>query len=80
MRTKRTFGSSTRKPGTSRRRIMFEELLEIADDGSNDWTIRTNKSGDEYEVANTEVVQRSRLRIDVRKWYLSKVLPKKFQR
>lgn len=56
---------------------MFEELLEIADDGSNDlMTVR--KGNTEYEMENKEVVNRSRLRVDTRKWYLSKVLPKKF--
>ena len=39
--------------------LMFEELLEIADDKDKD-------------------VMRDRLRVDTRKWYLSKVVPKKF--
>lgn len=57
--------------------LMFDELLEIADDGSNDLMIK--KFGDtEVEVENKEVVNRSRLRVDTRKWYLSKVLPKKY--
>lgn len=55
---------------------MFEELLEIADDGTNDWTTRESKDGTEYEVVNPEVVARSRLRVDTRKWFLSKVAPK----
>lgn len=57
--------------------LMFDELLEIADDGSNDWMTKT--FGDtEIEVENKEVVNRSKLRVDTRKWYLSKVLPKKY--
>ena len=55
-----------------------EEILEIADDGSNDWETRTGVGGREYEAINNEVVQRSRLRVDARKWLLSKLLPKKF--
>lgn len=55
-----------------------EEILEIADDGSNDWETRTGVGGREYEAVNQEVVQRSRLRVDARKWLLSKLLPKKF--
>lgn len=51
---------------------MADELLEIADETSRD-TIK-NKSGD--EVADTEWISRSRLRVDTRKWMLSKVLPK----
>ena len=53
---------------------MFDELLEIADDGSNDYT----EDEDGAMVVNYENIQRSRLRVDTRKWYLSKVLPKKF--
>lgn len=57
---------------------MFDELEEIADDGSNDYMERENADGGTYTVTNTEHIQRSRLRVDVRKWYLSKVLPKKY--
>ena len=57
---------------------MFDELNEIADDGTNDWMERENKDGTSYTVLNGEAVARSRLRVDTRKWYLSKVLPKKF--
>lgn len=56
---------------------MFDEILEISDDGSNDFM--TIKKGDkEYNVEDHEVTNRSKLRVDSRKWYLSKVLPKKF--
>lgn len=57
---------------------MFEELLDIADNGSNDFYERENADGTTFEVPDTEHIQRSRLRVDTRKWYLSKVLPKKF--
>lgn len=57
---------------------MFDELVDIADDGTNDWMEKENKDGSTYQVVNMEHIQRSRLRTDVRKWYLSKVLPKKF--
>ena len=58
--------------------LMFEELLEIADDGENDWVIRNGKGDAEWWQQNGEAIGRSRLRLDTRKWYLSKVLPKKF--
>lgn len=57
--------------------LMFEEILEIADDGSNDF-MTIQKGEREYNVEDKEVTNRSRLRVDSRKWYLSKVLPKKF--
>lgn len=57
---------------------LFDEMLDIADDGTNDWTEVETKSGRIIEVPDHEYINRSRLRIDTRKWYLSKVLPKKF--
>lgn len=57
---------------------MVDELLEIADDGSNDWMKREGKDTEPGYVANGEHVQRSRLRVDTRKWVLAKMLPKVF--
>ncbi len=57
---------------------LFDEMLDIADDGSNDWHEIETKSGRLIDVIDHEAINRSRLRIDTRKWYLSKVLPKKF--
>ena len=56
---------------------MFDEILDIADDGSNDFILMT-KGDVSYNMENKEVTNRSRLRVDSRKWYLSKVLPKKY--
>lgn len=55
---------------------MADELMEIADDGRNDWQLRLGEDGEGIPVLNSEHVQRSRLRVDTRKWMLSKVLPK----
>lgn len=57
---------------------MFDELNDIADDGTNDFIERKSKDGESFTVQNPEVVARSRLRVDTRKWYLSKVMPKKY--
>ena len=54
-----------------------DQLLEIADDGTNDWTTRQTKSGDTIVVADHDHIQRSKVRIDTRKWLMSKRLPKK---
>jgi len=54
--------------------ILFDNLLDIADDSSEDWT--TNEDGERR--LNGEAVARSRLRIDARKWILSKLIPKKY--
>jgi hypothetical protein len=54
-----------------------DELLDIADDGTNDWMERTDSEGNTigWQI-NGEAIQRSRLRVDSRKWLLSKMLPK----
>jgi hypothetical protein len=55
---------------------LADELLEIADDGTNDYTKRKSRDGSAEEVPDHEHINRSRLRVDTRKWLLSKVLPK----
>jgi len=55
-----------------------DEIIEISDDGSNDWMERQVEAGLITPVANTEHINRSRLRVDARKWLLSKLLPRQF--
>lgn len=57
--------------------LIADEMLDIADDGSNDYMTIT-KGEETYNVEDREVTNRSRLRIDTRKWLLSKLLPKKY--
>ena len=58
--------------------VIAQECIEIADDGTNDWETRTNKKGEEYQVPNVELVQRSKLRIETRLKLLAKWNPKKY--
>ncbi len=53
---------------------MFEEILEIADDGRRDYT----ETADGREVPDHDHIQRSKLRVDSRKWMLAKMMPKKY--
>jgi len=58
---------------------LIEEMLDIADDGTNDWMQIHDKDGENIGwKLNGEHVQRSRLRVDVRKWAASKLKPKKY--
>ena len=52
---------------------LVEEMLDIADDSSND-TIETERG----KVENREWTNRSRLKVDTRKWIASKLKPKKY--
>lgn len=57
----------------------IEEMLDIADDGTNDWMEYHDKDGNALGwKLNGEHVQRSRVRIDTRKWVASKLKPKKY--
>lgn len=55
---------------------MIDDTIEIADDTSRDTKTITGKNGEENDVADTEWIQRSRLRVDTRKWLASKICPK----
>lgn len=52
--------------------VMAEEVIAVSDDSSGDW--RKDENGN--DVLDHEHVQRSRLRVDSRKWLASKLLPK----
>lgn len=57
--------------------LLAEETLDIADDATNDWM---EKLDDEDKpigwVINGDHINRSRLRVDLRKWHASKLAPK----
>lgn len=51
-----------------------DEIIEISDDGAND----TYKDADGHERTNQDVIARSRLRVDTRKWLMARMAPKKY--
>jgi hypothetical protein len=53
---------------------LTHEILTIADDASEDFVI--NERGE--QVVNHEAINRSRLRVDTRKWIASKILPRQY--
>ena len=53
---------------------MAEDILEISDETSRDHY--TDSDGN--EKLNSEAIQRSKLRVDSRRWLLSKLMPKKY--
>lgn len=57
----------------------FEYMFEIADDGRNDWMEVFAKDGEAIGwKVNGEAVQRSKLRVDLRKWALARMDSKRF--
>jgi hypothetical protein len=57
---------------------MAEQLFAIADDGSKDWIERIGDSGQVFRIPDHEHMARARLRVETRKWYLSKLAPKRY--
>jgi hypothetical protein len=56
---------------------LVEEIADIADEGSNDWMEVHDPDNPGWKF-NGEHFQRSRLRVDARKWIASKLKPKKY--
>lgn len=74
---KAQFSEQYRRAREAQAENMFDEILEIADDGSNDYMTIT-KGDVTYNKEDTEVTNRSKLRVNARQWYLSKIVPKKY--
>jgi hypothetical protein len=56
---------------------LAEEILEIADEAENDFSVIETEKGKEYR-ANGAKLERAKIRIDARKWTASKLAPKKY--
>ena len=62
------------KAKTTQLEVLYDDLISISDDTSQD--LIENDKG--KMVCNNEYVNRSRLKIDTRKWILERLAPKKF--
>lgn len=51
-----------------------DEIVSIADSGENDYVTRLDKKGHPRTVFDRDHFERSRLRVDARKWTVSKIL------
>lgn len=58
--------------------FMADEILDISDDGTNDWEEREIAAGRTIIALNNEAVQRSKLRVETRKWLMAKMKPKRY--
>ena len=55
---------------------LADEIIDIADDGTNDYM--ADKEEEDGVRYNGDAVQRSKLRVDARKWVAAKLRPKKY--
>jgi hypothetical protein len=57
---------------------LADDIVDISDDARNDWMERRGGEDNQGWVVNGEHVQRSKLRVEARKWLLAKLAPKKY--
>jgi len=76
LREKEDFRKQYEIAVNERTEAMAEDIVDIADNATNDWMERNGDDNEGYQL-NGENIQRSRLRVDVRKWHMSKMKPKK---
>jgi len=57
---------------------MADEIIEIADDGTNDWVTRETEKGRKIVEIDHEHVSRSNLRVSTRRWLLERVMQTQF--
>ena len=69
-----TFRDKYARAREAQAELLADEIIQISDDGTNDTQI--NEDG--MLVTNYDNIQRSRLRVDARKWKASKLYPKKY--
>ena len=70
------FGKQYARAREAQAEHMAAEILEIADDGSNDWMERETEAGRIVTVPDHEHINRSKLRVDTRKFLMAKMAPK----
>lgn len=56
----------------------FDQIADIADDATNDFMQRQIDEGVFVRVVDQEHIQRSKLRIEARRWMAGKLRPKKY--
>lgn len=82
LRTNKEFLNQYERSKAEAADSLADEILDIADHSVNDYMAQLIKDGDEDAIASAKLhpenIQRSRLRVDARKWIASKLKPKKY--
>ncbi|WP_325051859.1 terminase small subunit-like protein [Sinorhizobium meliloti] len=68
------FGAQYARAREAGMEALADEILQIADSQEGD----VLKNEDGREIVNHDAIQRARLRVDTRKWLMSKIAPKKY--
>ncbi|WP_457660183.1 MULTISPECIES: terminase small subunit-like protein [Sinorhizobium] len=68
------FGAQFARAREAGMEALGDEILQIADSQEGDLI----KTEDGREIVNHDAIQRAKLRVDTRKWIMSKIAPKKY--
>lgn len=68
------FGAQYARAREAGMEALADEILDIADSQEGD--VITTQDG--REITNHDAIQRAKLRVDTRKWIMSKIAPKKY--
>ena len=71
-----TFGKQYARAREALLLFYADQIIDIADDSSDDYVERQRSDGASQKVIDQENIARARLRVDARKWLLSKLMPK----
>lgn len=66
------FSAQYRDAKRAQAELMAEDIIQISDDGTNDTYVDAKGN----VVTDQDVIQRSKLRVDARKWVAARLLPK----
>lgn len=58
--------------------VLVDEMQDIVDDSANDYMLKKNKDGSDYVAMNEEHLARTKMRLEQRRWFAEKLLPKKY--
>jgi hypothetical protein len=68
------FGAQYARAREAGMEALADEILQIADSQEGDVFVKE----DGTEIVNHDAIQRAKLRVDTRKWIMSKIAPKKY--
>jgi hypothetical protein len=78
LRENDSFSEQYTRATKERAEAFSEDIIEISDNGEDDWEEVQTRGGGSYFRPNREVIERSKLRVDTRKWLMAKMKPKKY--
>ena len=72
------FSDSYRASRELQRDAWADDMVDISDDGRNDYRMKVTRGGEEIEVFDRDNVERSKVRVSTRQWLMKVGSPQKY--